>query len=95
MSNHDLIYIVRRQTLPKSKVKVVDARSMRHFNQDPFLADLATTPGDTALIFDDIDDVWAHWSKLFNVIVEKHAPCKRVQSNQLPWIKVEIKKSMR
>ena len=70
---------------------------MKHFNQDAFLADLMTTPWNTAFIFDDIDDVWGHWSKLFNVIVEKHAPCikKRVRSNQLPWINVEIKKSMR
>ena len=70
---------------------------MKHFNKDAFLADLATTPSDTAFIFDNIDDVWAHWSKLFNVTVEKHAPFikKRVRSNQLPWINVEIKKAMR
>ncbi|CAH3171638.1 unnamed protein product [Porites lobata] len=59
---------------------------MKHFNQDAFLADLGTTPWSTAFIFDDIDDVWAHWSTLFNVIVENHAPVikKRVRSNQLP-----------
>ena len=69
---------------------------MKHFNKDAFLADLATTPWDTAIIFDNIDDIWAHWSKLFNVTVEKHAPFikKRVRSNQLPWINVEIKKAM-
>ena len=97
MSDHDLIYIIRKQRLPKSKVKVIDSRSMKHFNQDAFLADLMTTPWNMAFIFDGIDDVWGHWSKLFNVIVEKHAPCikKRVRSNQLPWINIEIKKSMR
>ena len=96
MSDHDLIYIIRKQRLPKSKVKVIDSRSMKHFNQDAFLADLMTTPWNMAFIFDGIDDVWGHWSKLFNVLVEKHAPCikKRVRSNQLPWINVEIKKSM-
>ena len=97
MSDHDLIYIIKKQRLPKSKVKVIDSRSMKHFNQDAFLADLMTTPWNMAFIFDGIDDVWGHWSKLFNVIVEKHAPCikKRVRSNQLPWINIEIKKSMR
>ena len=70
---------------------------MKQLNQDAFLADLATTPWDTAFIFDNIDDVWAHWCTLFNAIVEKHAPAikKRVRSNQLPWINVEIKKAMR
>ena len=86
MNDHDLIYIVRKQRLPKSRVKVIESRSMKHFNQDEFLADLATSPWDTAFIFDDIDDVWIHWSTLFNVVVEKHAPLikKRVRSNQLP-----------
>lgn len=69
MSDHDLIYIVRKQRLPRSKVKVIESRRMKHFNRDAFLIDLATTPWDTAFIFDDIDDVWAHWSKLFNVTV--------------------------
>ena len=60
------------------------------------MADLATTPQDAAFIFDDIDDIWAYWSKLFNDTVEKHSPFikKRVRSNQLPWINVEIKKAM-
>ena len=58
---------------------------MKQFNQDAFLADLATTLWDKAFIFDDIEDVCAHWSKLFNVTVEKHTPFikKRVRSNQL------------
>ena len=86
MSDHDLVYNVRKHRLPKSRVKVIANRSMKHFNQDAFLADLATTPWDTAFIFDNIDDVWTHWSTLFDVIVEKHAPVieKRVRSNQLP-----------
>ncbi|RMX55078.1 hypothetical protein pdam_00023215, partial [Pocillopora damicornis] len=69
---------------------------MKHFNQDAFLADLMTTPWNMAFIFDGIDDVWGHWSKLFNVLVEKHAPCikKRVRSNQLPWInKLTVQKT--
>ena len=62
MSDRDLIYIVRKQRLPKSKVKVIESRRMKYFIQDAFLADLTTTPWDTAFIFDDIDDLWAHWS---------------------------------
>ena len=97
MNDHDLIYIVRKQRLSKSRVKVIESRSMKQFNQDAFLADLATTSWDTAFIFDNIYDVCAHWSTLFNAIVEKHATVikKRVRSNQLPWINVEIKKAMR
>lgn len=86
-----------KQRLPKSKVKVIKSRSKKHFNQNEFLADVETTPWDTAFIFDGIDDVWAYRYKLFNETVEKHAPFmkKRIRSNQLPWINVGIKKAMR
>ena len=54
-SDHDLnIYNVRKQRLPKSKVKVIKSRSKKHFNQNEFLADVATTPWDTAFIFGGI-----------------------------------------
>ena len=91
------LFSLSENRLPKSRIKVIESRSMKHFNRDAFLADLATIPWDTAFIFDDIDDVWAHWSTLFNVIIEKQAPVikKRVLSNQLPWINVEIKKAVR
>ena len=69
-SDHDLnIYKVRKQRLPKSKVKVIKSRSKKHFNQNEFLADVATTPWDTAFIFGGIDDVWAYRYKLFNETV--------------------------
>ena len=34
VSDHDLIYIVRKQRLAKSKVKVIESRSMKDFNQE-------------------------------------------------------------
>ena len=61
------------------------------------IPDLSATPWDTAFTYDDIDDVWAHWSNLYNSTVEKHAPTikKTVRENQLPWINVQLKKAIR
>lgn len=96
-SDHDLVYIVRKQRLPKPKANVIESRSMKHFNVDAFLADLATTPWDTTFVYDDIDDIWAHWSKLYNDTIKNHAPTikKIVQTSPNPWINVHIKKAMR
>lgn len=74
LSDHDLVYIVRKQRLPKFKTKVIKSRSMKNFNLDTFLADAASTPWDTAFVYDDLDDIWAHWSKLYDDTIEKYAP---------------------
>ncbi|KAL9950201.1 hypothetical protein ACROYT_G042672 [Oculina patagonica] len=70
---------------------------MKNFNLDAFLADASSTPWDTAFVYDDLDDIWAHWSKLYNDTIEKHAPTikKTVRTNHLPWINAQIKGAMR
>ena len=63
-------------------------RSYRHFNEDTFLNDLECTPFQVSQIFDDIDDqLWFH-NKLFDNIINKHAPLKKrvVKSCQLPYM---------
>lgn len=44
--------------------------------------------GSLAYIFDDVDDLWDRWAKLYNEVLDKHAPLKkkRVRGDQLPWI---------
>ena len=88
MSGHDLVYIIRKQRLPRSTVKAIESRSVRNFNLIAFLNDLSITPWDLSFVFDDINDVWAHWSKLYNETIDKHAPKirKAVRTKQLPWI---------
>ena len=70
---------------------------MQRFNDDDFQADLTAVPWDSAFVYDDIDDVWNHWSKLYKDTIDKHAPIliKRVRVKQLPWINAHIKKEIR
>ena len=60
---------------------------MRQFDIDKFLNDLKNVPWSTAYIYDDVDDLWHHWAKLYNEVLDKHAPIKkkRVRGDQLPW----------
>ena len=70
---------------------------MKKFNEASFCCDLSTAPWDSAFVYEDINDVWNHWSKLYKDIIDKHAPIvkKRVHANQLPWINVQIKRAIR
>ena len=57
ISDHDLIFVVRKQKLPRPKSRTIEFRSL-----NTFLSDLRNVPWDSAYIYDNIDDIWAHWS---------------------------------
>ena len=70
---------------------------MQRFNDDDFQADLTTIPWDSAFVYDDINDIWSHWYKLYKDTIDKHVHIlkKRVRVKQLPWINAQIKKGIR
>ena len=55
---------------------------MQRFNDDDFQTDLTAIPWENAFVYDDIDDVWNHWSKLYKDTIDKHAPLLK---NVLGW----------
>ena len=88
LSDHDLIYAVRKNKLPRAKAREIEYRNMRQFDLEKFLNDLKTVPWSSAYIYDDVDDLWHHWAQLYTEVLDKHAPIKkkRVRGDQLPWI---------
>ena len=44
ISDHDLIYVVRKQKLPKTKAKSIEFRSIKNLNHAAFKTDLGTIP---------------------------------------------------
>ncbi|KAK2566153.1 hypothetical protein P5673_009600 [Acropora cervicornis] len=44
---------------------------------DIHTSDLCGVPWDSAFIYDDINDIWAHWYKLFIEVIDRHAPFKK------------------
>ena len=97
ISDHDLIYIVRKQRLPKPNVRSIECRSMKNFDEPAFLSSLSDIPWDTAYTFDDVNDIWCHWESLLKQAIDHHAPLKPVnlKSNHLPWINPVIQKQLR
>lgn len=96
ISDHDLIYIVRKQRLPKPTVRSTEYRSMKNFDEQAFPSSLCDIPWDAAYIFDDVYDIRCHWKSLFRQAIDHHAPLKRgnLKSNHLPWINPAIQKQM-
>ena len=97
ISDHDLIYIVRKQMLPKSKARIAEIRSFKNFDEEAFLSDVRAVPWDSAYVFEEIDDIWSHWENLFKNVVDIYAPIKRrsLRNNNLPWIDLSIQRQIR
>lgn len=84
ISDHDLIFVVRKQKIPKPKARTIEFRTLKNLDQNAFL-------------YDNIDDTWSHWSDLYKQILDDHAPVKRIKlrNNQLPWISPDIQMQIR
>ena len=85
VSDHVLIYAVRKNKLPRPKPHKIEYRSMKRFSEKDFLADLNNVPWDSAYIFDNVDDQWDHWAKLYNEVLDKHAPLKKSTSEVINY----------
>ena len=53
-------------------------------------------PWDSTYIFEDVDDLWDHWAKLYCQMLDKHDPLKkkRIRGDQLPWITPELQREI-
>ena len=92
LSDHDLIFTVRKNKNSRPKPRLIEFRSMKNFNLPDFLADLKRVPWSSAYTFDNADDVWAHWRTLFKDVLDQHVPLKKkwIRGDQLPWISPDL-----
>ena len=98
LSDHRLAYAVLNSKLLLPKADMVMKRSMKQFNQEAFLEDLSKVPFSTAYVFDDPDDVYWCWEKLYNQILDDHAPIISFKKSKTPgsqFIIIDIRKVMR
>ena len=97
ISDYDMVYMVRKQKLPKPKAKTIEFRSTKNLDKNAFVCDLNEIPWDSAYVFDNIDDTWQHLVNLYNQVLNKHAPMiqMKLRNKQLPWINTHILKQIR
>ena len=81
----------------KKDSKIVQTRSMKNFDKDAFLANVAGICWKQGLNeTDDVNILVAHWSSLFSSIIDKHVPTMsiRVSERYCPWVYTNLKKLM-
>ena len=88
LSDHRLVYAVRKCIKPKFKARKISVRSFKNFDHDEFLEEISQIPWSTIESFDHIDDAWSSSKTLFTDIADKHAPVKTitVRGRPAPWV---------
>lgn len=77
LSDHSQVHANFRKTAPKIRSRKLCFRSMKHFDQDLFLADLHTVPFNVMDVFEDVDDKLFVFKTLFTEVLNDHAPLKQ------------------
>ena len=73
ISDHHLVYLCRKVSIPKETPKIIFSRQFKNFNVNQFKEDLRNNIN-TNIITDDPNILWHDWKTKFLTIAEKHAP---------------------
>ena len=67
LSDHDLIFTIRKNKLPRPTPRFFSYRSMKNFDQQLFLEDLNKFPLDDTVHDDQnsVDEMYLQWSSIF------------------------------
>ena len=95
ISDHSLIYVVRKAHYVQTDAKIIKARTMRNFNSENFLNDLNQQPwAEVCHNAADPNKMWQIWKSLLMETIDKHAPIriKRVGKKNSPWVTGELRR---
>ena len=81
ISDHYLIYVIRKIGIPRGRPRFVEARNLKHFDETKFINDLLNAPWPCIDIFQDVNCALAAWTRVFLSVVDKHALCMPHQKN--------------
>ena len=93
-SDHSLIYIHRKISIPRKQPKIINTRQFKSYNI-AFNLDLYnilhSQPHES-----DPNILWDDWKEKFLLVADMHAPpvIRRVRSEHVPWLTSEIKTKM-
>ena len=95
ISDHYMIYGIRKFTHTKSNPKYIESRNMKNFDPNLFTQDLLNVQWNL-YDNDDPNDMVYVWETLFLEVVNRHAPLcnRRVRNKPSPWLTPSIRKLM-
>ena len=65
ISDHSLIYVVRKLAFPKSKSIMREVRDFKHFSDRDFYNDLSQVPWEISTTLSDPNECWCVWKSFF------------------------------
>ena len=74
MSDHSLIYVVKKTSLPKCRQTRSKVRNFKRFNETDFIRELSSIPWYLITQFSNPNDCWKIWESFFLEVVDKDAP---------------------
>ena len=81
ISDHNLIYAVRKIGIPRGQPRLIETRNFRHFNESKFKSDLINSTWPLIANFQNVNDAWSAWKEVFIGVVDKHMPCRIVKNS--------------
>ena len=79
ISDHYLIYGIRKFPSLKGGEHIIEFRNFKHFNEDNFLHDISSLSILNAESYRDPNQMWYVCKSKFTEIIDKHAPLKPVK----------------
>ncbi|XP_072039376.1 polycystin-1-like protein 2 [Amphiura filiformis] len=88
LSDHCMIYVIRKNKQIKLPPKTIKTRSFKKFNADDFIDDMKNINWNDIMNYNDVNNAWDVWKKTFNDVCDKHAPLKekRIKGHLPEWI---------
>lgn len=96
ISDHSLIYTIRKIGIPKGPPKIIKTRNYKSFSSQLFLEDLSNQPWEILNNLSDPNEIWSNFKAIFLTIFDKHAPIinRKIRNKPSPWITQELKSTM-
>ncbi|XP_057295887.1 uncharacterized protein LOC130624320 [Hydractinia symbiolongicarpus] len=92
ISDHNLVYVIRKFKRPKFEPKTCKVRSYKNFSEEAFLKDLRNLDWSYFNNYDDLDKACEKLNKNVKTVADKHAPFKthRFSGRVEAWVTDEL-----
>ena len=86
ISDHSLILIQRKISIPRPEPKLNRNRQLKHYNVNDFRSDLAACLVNLTSTIPNPNDLWSEWKDRFLLVADTHAPqeTRKVRSINSP-----------
>ena len=93
ISDHSLVYMIRKSHYVRNGVRHIEARTMKNFNSENFLRELEQTHWDNVYCFEDSNKMWEIWKCTLMGTIDEHR-LRRLSNRKSPWITNDLRRQI-